>query len=152
MAGRPRGGPARGGPGHHHQRSLQNTNPTVNPMQLNWSMSQAPNAFTSSFSPGPLSPPQPFHKRASSFDPNVIQRSSSYTSAESLNLPTSQLSLHRSQVGFNCQKTKSDFIKIIFFVDINAAIITQFIGLVGPTRSIGYFVSVGPRYTPIGSA
>ena len=53
-----------------------------------------PSNFTS-FSPSPLSPPQIFHKRASSFDPNVIQRTSPYTSADSLNL-------HSSQSSFGC--------------------------------------------------
>ena len=63
-------------------------------MYINSSKKKNPSNFTS-FSPSPLSPPQIFHKRASSFDPNVIQRTSPYTSADSLNL-------HSSQSSFGC--------------------------------------------------
>ena len=74
---------------HQHQKSAASN-------MMVWSMNQnQPNAFTSSFSPGPLTPPQTFHKRAASFDPHLIHKTPCYTSVESIN---SQIPLHRPQV------------------------------------------------------
>merc|ERR1712168_1193374 len=71
------------GNSHSHQRSVPN------PMSFsnNWSLQ---NSF-----PNTLSPPQNYHKRASSFDPHLIsQRTPPYNSPDSLQ--NSQLSLQRS--------------------------------------------------------
>jgi len=79
------------GNSHSHQRSVPN------PMSFsnNWSLQNSFPQKSQNFSPNTLSPPQNYHKRASSFDPHLIsQRTPPYNSPDSLQ--NSQLSLQRS--------------------------------------------------------
>jgi len=88
---------------HSHQRSVPNhcqtgqTGTMGSWMQHVQQQQQHPSAsgnqYTHQYSPSALSPPQQnFHRRASSFDPHIIQRTPSFPS------PDSQNSLLRTQV------------------------------------------------------